>query len=219
MPTFRNLLFVCAISLGPALFVVAQTQLVAAQTEPAAAATEDDLDLVALSEFLAANQAQIEQWEKVSQTGIQNAVEAEQRFDEVIGLYENLISTVGSQSELAADFDAFIGLYEGYAEEAAASSNPAVRAMADSLLKVADDARALKIDYIQEAGRAVTLIDELRDEKEAAVFQFRINQGNLVNETYRQQLTLFRETNDRMQTALEAARDGGVPVTVTPVEQ
>ena len=219
MPTFRNLLFVCAISLGPALFVVAQTQPVAAQTEPAAAATEDDLDLVALSEFLAANQAQIEQWEKVSQTGIQNAVEAEQRFDEVIGLYENLISTVGSQSELAADFDAFIGLYEGYAEEAAASSNPAVRAMADSLLKVADDARALKIDYIQEAGRAVTLIDELRDEKEAAVFQFRINQGNLVNETYRQQLTLFRETNDRMQTALEAARDGGVPVTVTPVEQ
>ena len=205
MTPFRTLISICAIALGLAL--------------PVAAQTEGDIDLVALSEFLAANQAQIEELEQVIKTGIQNAAEAEQRFDEVIGLYEGLISTVGSQSDVAQEFDTFIDLYEGYAEEAAASSDPAVRGLADSLLKVADDAGALKTEYIQEAGRAVTLIDELRDEKEAAMFKFRINQGNLVNETYRQQLNLFRETNDRMQTALNTARAGGVPVTVTPVEQ
>ena len=212
MKAFRTLITGCAMALVLALQV-------AAQTEPVETKTEDDLDLVALSEFLTANQAQIQQLEGVIETGIQNAAEAEQRFDEVISLYESLISTVGSQSELAEEFDAFIALYEGYAEEAASSSNPAVRALADGLLKVADDARTLKIEYVQEAGRAVTVIDELRDQKEAAVFQFRINQGNLVNDAYRQQLTLFRETNDRMEKALEAARAGGVPVTVTPVEQ
>ena len=205
MTPFRTLISICAIALGLAL--------------PVAAQTEDDLDLVALSEFLAANQAQIEELEQVIETGIQNAAEAEQRFDEVIGLYEGLISTVGSKSDVAQKIDAFIDLYEGYAEEAAASSNLEVRGKVDSFLKMADDARALKIEYVQEAGRAVTLIDGLRDQKEAAIFQFRINQGNLVIETYRKQLTLFRETNDRMQSTLKEALDGSVPVTVTPVEQ
>ena len=205
MTPFRTLISNCAVALGLAL--------------PVAAQTEDNLDLVALSGFLATNQAQFEELEQVIETGIQNAAEAEQRFDEVIGLYESLILTVGSKSELAQKFDAFIDLYEGYAEEAAASSNLEVRGKVDSLLKVADDARALKIKFVQEAGRAVTVIDGLRDDKEAAIFQFRIKQGNLVIETYSKQLTLFRETNDRMQSTLKEALDGGVPVTVTPVEQ
>lgn len=223
MITFRPLIASGTMALALSLLIAAQTEPVAAQTEPVDnqvdTQTEDALDLVALSEFLATNQAQIEEFERVIETGINNAAEAEKRFDEVIAYYEKLISTVGSESEVAAEFDAFIDLYEGFAEEAAASSNPARQANADALLKIADDAQKLKIAYIQEAGRAVTIIDGLRDEKEAAVDKFRIRQGSLVNDAYRQQLTLFRETNDRMQVALEEARAGGVPVTVTPVEQ
>lgn len=188
-------------------------------TKQTESAKQDSIDLVSISKMLQTNAKILSDLDKVVKSGLDNADQAKELYDGVIERYTEIITIVGSKSKIAAEFDAEIKKYQDWAKDAAASTNAVRRTRAAQYLEIADNFAKIKVSFISEAARAVSIIDELKDEKEVAVDDFRIGQGHLVVEAYRKQLEVFKETNDSMNKELEKIRGGGVPIIIKPVEQ
>lgn len=89
------------------------------------------LDFVEIKKFMEARAERIKDLEKKINEGIKNAKEAEQRADEAIAEFQAIVDAMGSKSKKSGQIDEFIALYERFAAEAAADSNPNIRAHAN----------------------------------------------------------------------------------------
>ncbi|MEW7009991.1 hypothetical protein [Lentilitoribacter sp. EG35] len=175
---------------------------------PAMAQEKDEtvLDLISASEFLKKQRQVVSELQAAIEEDVKSAEEAEAVFDKMIESYQEFINTVGSESENAAEFDRFIALYQGFADDEVAKGNDEDAA---ALLKIAEDAAAIKINFINEAAKSVTIIEQLKQEKSKAVTRFRIRQGQKVIEGYKSQYQALVATNNEMDKILKDAQSGG----------
>lgn len=215
MKTMRYALLtvvLCGMAQVPAIAQEAQPETEAPAEVAAAPSSPEQLDLVALTEFLDEQRALVQEFQQEVSTGITNAEEAELRFDALIASYEKLIQTAGSESEIVVQVDRFVALFEGYAEEAASSEDPERRALSEAFRKRALEGRSLRASFIVEAAKAVALLAELHDQKDMAVDLYRLGEGDRVLAAFRGQLEALTAANEGVRGAIEVAKAGGVPI-------
>lgn len=168
---------------------------------PRSQATQSEapsIDLVKLREFLEQQQATVERLQRTAAEGLEDARAAEQRFDEVIRAYENLIEEVGSGSANARLIEAFAVQYDEYAREAGGSTSATRRGRAEEFRKIATDARNVGQGFIEQSNRAYAQIARLKELKIDAVDEFRLGRGRAVVESFRAQLVALTAANDKV---------------------
>lgn len=156
------------------------------------------IDFVELRQFLEQQAAKIVELQRLSEEGSRNAEVAPRVFDETIAAYRDLIESVGSKSENVRRIEAFAARFEEYANDAGGSANKEVRARADALRRIANEARQHKRTLVQESNRAYAQIAALEKMKEVAVYDIRIGEGQKVLASYRAQIDILIGANDKV---------------------
>lgn len=211
--------FVAAILLCFAMgSAVAQTEQSGSDAAPAAAA-EDAIDLTALAAGLRATHQKIADLNKLIETEMKNADQAKLRFDELLQAYEEVSALVGSGSDAAKRFDAFIAQYNGYAEEAAAQSDPQARAFAEDFRALAAEAARIKAVFIQKAALTETQIATLRREETLIIYRYRVSRGQVVVAGFQAQAAELTTATTDIQSALDRGVEAGLPITTGPAPQ
>lgn len=183
-----------------------------APTAPGAAGRQGDaLDFVDLRKFLNGQLEAVQRLQKQVDEGMRDAQQAVQTYDEMVAAYRALIDAVGSKSGQVTQIDEFIALYEKYAQEAAGSPNPNRREKSDEFRRIARIAREIRAGFVEELNKAGAFIERLKDFKEEAIDNFRIRQGQKVNDALKAQLDALKSANNRVGEEIKKAEQQNIP--------
>jgi hypothetical protein len=211
------LCFAVLLSIVPAI-ATAQTAAPAPAAAPPAAATSanraaDTLDFAGLRNYLSSQVDVVQKLQQKIDASLRDAQLAPQVYDEMVAAYRTLIDTVGSRSGQVTQIDEFIAQYERYAEEAAGSANPRIREKSDEFRRIVRAARETRAGFIEESNKASINIDRLRDLKEEAVVNIRLQRGQDTVVSLRAQLAVLQEANTRVDAEIKKAEQQNLPIT------
>jgi uncharacterized phage infection (PIP) family protein YhgE len=169
--------------------------------------TVPPLKMDELRDFLQEQLKAIESLQEKTGQSFRNAAEADQRFDETIKAYRDLIDRFGSGSKQIEQMEAFAKQMDQWASEAASSPIKARQEMAQEYRAIASEVRSLRAGFVEQSDLADKNIRQLQELREVAIDDIRLNAGRRIVDGLKAQYEIMKTTNEKAQQAVEVFKE------------